>query len=135
MPKATEEWRVNEPAETVWAQLSEFENLAKLIPNIQKVETHNSGRVRLITVGAGKGYRERLLDIDEKRRKLTYEFAGSEGIQLPYGSYLSTLQVQIEVPGKSCAVFVTRRYSATEMSETSVRKEIRAFYGAIFTNL
>lgn len=131
MLKLAEEWRINRPAEKVWPLISDFGGLARFDPTVGEVAVEESGRARSVRLVAGGSYRERVLDFDQTRRQFTVAFDGSEGLRLPHDGYRSTVRVQVEVPGKSCAILVKHEYDTADMMEDEARSALRAHYGPI----
>ena len=131
MLKLAEEWRINRPAEKVWPLISDFGGLAQLDLAVDEVAVEESGLARSGRLAAGGSYRERVLDIDQTRRQFTIAFDGAEGLRLPYGGYRSTVRVQVEVPGKSCALLVKHEYDTTDMTEDAAREALRVRYEPI----
>ena len=131
MLKLAEEWRLNQPAERVWPLISDLGGLTHLHPDVREVAIDESNRSRSILLASGGYYRERVLDIDQKRRQFTVAFDGAEGLRLPYDGYRCTVRVQVEVPGKSCAILVKHEYNTADMSEDAGRSTLRAHYDPI----
>ena len=131
MLKLAEEWRINRPAEKVWPLISDLGGLARLHPDVSEIAVDESNCARSVLLSSGGSYRERVLDIDRTRRQFMIAFDGAEGLRLPYEGYRSTVRVQVEVPGKSCAILVKHEYDTADMMEDEARSALRAHYGPI----
>ena len=77
MASIVQEIEIPAPAESVWAVLRDFGGLLRLAPGfITGCTLEEEGQVRLVTFFNGMQLRERLVAIDEQRRRLAYTAVG-----------------------------------------------------------
>ena len=95
------EARLAAPADAVWEALRDVGNVHRLFPGVL-VEAHLEGDVRVVTFASGQAVRERIVAIDEQRRRVAYAVL-RDGL-IHHGA---SMQVFAEPDGGSRFVWIT----------------------------
>jgi hypothetical protein len=121
-------------AQTVWATIGEFGDIAKWHPAVRKSEQSESGGAvtRSLYLHGGGVIRERLETKDDGHK--TYSYSILEG-PLPVANYKSTLLVKENADRRSCTVEWSSEFTASGAPEPDAVGIVRAIYEAGFESL
>lgn len=114
------------PADDVWNALRSFEGIEKWLPVIERSEVHGegAGATRVCTMSDGGQLRERLEEVDDDQRRLTYTI---EEAPMPVHDYRSTMQVVPEGDSASTVLW-TAQFGAPEGAADELEATMRTVY-------
>lgn len=104
MVKVAFEQKLDAPAEEVWDLVGGFDSLPEFHPGVESSSLEEGGAVRRVKVKGAGIIVERMVHFDEEKRTYSYTIIGTEGMELPFTNYSSTIAVKEDKPGKSCIV-------------------------------
>jgi len=92
---------VNVGAEQAWAALREVGNVARLFADVL-VDARLDGDLRTVTFANGSIVRERIIDIDEARRRVAYAV-----LDEPFAHHNASMQILPEAPSTCRFVWIS----------------------------
>ncbi|MDZ7799532.1 MAG: SRPBCC family protein [Trueperaceae bacterium] len=114
------------PADDVWNALRSFEGIENWLPVITRSEVRGegAGATRVCTMTDGGQLRERLEEVDDDQRRLTYTI---EEAPMPVQDYRSTMQVVPEGDSASTVVWAAQ-FGAPEGAADELESTMRTVY-------
>lgn len=114
------------PADDVWSALRSFEGIENWLPLIDRSEVRGegAGATRVCTMKDGGQLRERLEEVDDDRRSLTYTI---EEAPMPVEDYRSTMQVVPEDDATSTVVW-SATFGASPEAAAELESTMREVY-------
>ena len=101
MASIHEEVLLDVPVEQAWAALRDVGNAHRLFSGVL-VDAKLEGDVRTVTFENGMVARERIIDIDDRRRRVAYAAQGA-----PFSHHSASMQVLAEPDGRARFVWVS----------------------------
>ena len=101
---------VNVSAEKAWSALGSVGEADKLFGPVL-VDSHLEGDVRVVRFANGTVLHERILDLDENRRRIAYTALDAPGLTYHHAS----MQIRDEAPGQCLFTWITD-FTPAEMS-------------------
>jgi hypothetical protein len=114
------------PPEKVWGTIRSFERIEDYLPLIESssVEGEGVGAKRVCVTQDGSRLEERLVALDDQRRRLTYSIISSP---MPFENYLSTVGVDENRDGGSLVSWGVR-FDAPEEAAAELEAGMRQTY-------
>jgi carbon monoxide dehydrogenase subunit G len=114
------------PPDEVWGTIRSFERIEDYLPLIESssVEGEGVGATRVCVTQDGRELEERLVALDDKRRRLTYSIISSP---MPIENYLSTVAVEDGQDGGSLVSWGVR-FDAPEKAAADFEAGMRQTY-------
>lgn len=128
MPKLTVRWKLAAPADAVWALVGDFHGTPKVNAEVAASVPARRGRVRRLVMKDGSEFVERLIERDDKARRLAYEIIDTVNLALPFEHYDGVYRVVEDEPGRTCIFEITGNYEGGTITQAEIEQDIRGFY-------
>ncbi|HEY0906563.1 MAG TPA: SRPBCC family protein [Methylophilus sp.] len=128
---------LNQPADAVWAKVSNFGDLGAWHPAVAKTEivagqNNRPGAKRVLTLQDGGKINETLIGVNAREK--TYAYRITDGV-LPVSEYVSTVSVHSNGGGKSVVVWESHFLPKPGSDEKAASDTIKSVYDAGLNNL
>lgn len=124
---------IDAPAENVWSVISDFGSIENYVNAVQdcSVEGTGIGARRTLTLNDGGKLVERLENLDDSSRTLTYKIVSGP---LPVDNYISNMKVN-EISTNQCEIVWTSSFVASGVSDDEAKQIIEEIYNMGFEGL